>query len=180
MLNALNRLEQSSELAGANHALQALLDDSLDQLRSAMRTLRAEVCPLGVDAVRSTDLYRGLGQMVTDARAAGLTVEARIDPTIADHVQPASVAHVLHVVREALSNALRHASALRVAVRAQAEGRRLVLCVSDDGVGFDVNGRRGQGLAAMQMRAEAAGGLLQVESATGAGTIVTLTLPLRA
>jgi signal transduction histidine kinase len=59
------------------------------------------------------------------------------------------------------------------------ENRRFVVSISDDGRGFDPAAPRpaARGLANMQARAEAAGSLLQVESARGAGTIITVTIP---
>ncbi|GAA1269465.1 hypothetical protein Psi02_19490 [Planotetraspora silvatica] len=84
---------------------------------------------------------------------------------------------VFRVAQEALHNALRHACAPNVAVRVSHDPPRLVLEVSDDGMGFDEAGGRGLGLASMNDRAEAAGGSLTVVSRPGHGTMIRLEVP---
>jgi signal transduction histidine kinase len=57
-------------------------------------------------------------------------------------------------------------------------GRKVKLCIEDDGRGFDVDralSRRGRyGLSTMKERAEILGGSLQVQSAPGQGTRITV------
>ncbi|MGZ4152175.1 MAG: sensor histidine kinase, partial [Actinomycetota bacterium] len=87
---------------------------------------------------------------------------------------------VLRVAQEALSNARRHAGADRVRVRlAQCDGH-LELCIADDGRGFDPAGvgASGFGLRTMQERVSALGGTFALVSAPGAGTQVTVRVPL--
>lgn len=180
---AMDGLEQCTELAGPNQDLQAQLDQAMDQLNRAMYLLRGENSPLGSAPLCPHDLRNGLAELAAAAESATMgAVDARIDDAVRHCVAPAKTGHVLAVVREALANAVRHASASRLALRATVERKRLVVTISDDGQGFDPWARRPehhQGIARMQARAEAAGGLLQVESARGAGTIVTLTVPVK-
>ncbi|ETK34446.1 GAF domain-containing sensor histidine kinase [Microbispora sp. ATCC PTA-5024] len=84
---------------------------------------------------------------------------------------------VLRVAQEALHNALRHASASRVAVRLAHRGPALTLEVADDGAGFDEEGVHGLGLPSMRDRAQGVGGSLTVVSAVGKGTTVRLEVP---
>jgi len=82
------------------------------------------------------------------------------------------------VVQESLTNVVRHARATHAGVLLERRGDRLVVAVEDNGVGFDVQARRGGlGLWGMQDRAEALGGALTVESAAGMGTVVTMEIP---
>jgi signal transduction histidine kinase len=85
------------------------------------------------------------------------------------------------VVEEALLNVLRHAGAHRAAVRLGiAGGEELTIEVRDDGVGFDTASvERGLGTASMASRAAHLGGDCTIESTVGAGTIVSVRLPLR-
>ncbi len=89
-------------------------------------------------------------------------------------------------VQEAVSNALRHAQARAVVVGLWVEDGALRVTVQDDGVGFDLaeaeersRRLRSLGLLGMRERAAAAGGELQVESAPGAGTVVSLRFALQ-
>jgi two-component system sensor histidine kinase UhpB len=96
-----------------------------------------------------------------------------------DDVQTA----VYRILQEALANVGRHAGATAVSVEMEVEDERLELHIRDDGVGFDPSsvGREagagpgaGLGLSGMVERARLAGGELDVRSAPGGGTTVTL------
>jgi signal transduction histidine kinase len=80
------------------------------------------------------------------------------------------------IASEGLTNAVKHAGASRVRVRAEAGGGTLVVSVSDDGVGGAAPAR-GTGLRGLSDRVEAHGGTLQVESAEGKGTTIVAELP---
>lgn len=96
--------------------------------------------------------------------------------------QPLSLAcrqNLLPVFKEILHNAIRHGRPRRVEIRLAARNRRLELSVRDDGVGFDpATARPGDGLRNFQRRAAEMGGTIDVESAPGRGTTVTLRFPL--
>lgn len=83
------------------------------------------------------------------------------------------------LLQEALRNALRHSGAGRVRLDAALRGRRLEVTVRDDGRGFDpVAAAEGEGLRNMRRRAAAIGGRLEIESASGRGTVVRFTGPV--
>jgi len=88
------------------------------------------------------------------------------------------------VVQEALSNAGKHAEAVRIGVAVEALAGQLRIEVTDDGVGFDAAKAReflrmGRvGLASMRERVELANGTFMVHSTPGRGTTVVATLPL--
>ena len=87
-----------------------------------------------------------------------------------------------HIVREAVSNAIRHAHCGRVTVELDSPPQGLLVRVKDDGAGFDPRTPAGEGhrgLRNMRRRAAAIGGRLDVASAPGQGTVVTLSVPLR-
>ncbi|THV29160.1 GAF domain-containing sensor histidine kinase [Glycomyces paridis] len=81
---------------------------------------------------------------------------------------------VLRLVQEALGNAFRHARARTVTVTVETER----ITVADDGDGFDADeaATRGLGLLSMRERARALGGELDLATAPGEGTVVTLRL----
>ncbi|MDQ3893320.1 MAG: sensor histidine kinase [Actinomycetota bacterium] len=89
---------------------------------------------------------------------------------------------LLRVVREAVTNAARHANATTVAIDLS-YGDGLRLRIADDGRGFDPEARRtgsqngGFGLVSMKERVEALGGRLEVMSRPGAGTEIEVALP---
>ncbi|MDF7798673.1 PAS domain S-box protein [Pontiellaceae bacterium B1224] len=88
-------------------------------------------------------------------------------------------------VRELLINVMKHSGAERACVRLDREGNSARICVEDDGKGFDAStaGKGfspsgGFGLFSMSEHLRNAGGELQVESVSGGGTKVVLTVPL--
>jgi ligand-binding sensor domain-containing protein/signal transduction histidine kinase len=98
------------------------------------------------------------------------------------HPLPPDVRHnIFLIVKEALTNALKHAAAGEVRVQAKASARLVEIVIQDDGKGFDLaampaEGKR-HGLGNMRRRAETIGGTLQLQTAPGNGTIVRLGMP---
>jgi len=91
-------------------------------------------------------------------------------------------AHVYRIVQEALNNVHKHAAATGVAVAIECRHGQTVVSITDDGVGLPAlpaseTARRGLGLLSMRERASLIGGTLDISSAPGLGTSVTLTLP---
>lgn len=86
---------------------------------------------------------------------------------------------VYRIVQEALANAARHASAGRVEVHLASSAGKAELRVRDDGRGFDplASPNGGLGLGGMAERARLVGGALDLRSARGAGTELTLRIP---
>jgi signal transduction histidine kinase len=87
--------------------------------------------------------------------------------------------NVLLVFKEALHNAVRHAGCEHVVVRWRLGPRRLGVTIHDDGGGFDPSRAvAGHGLSNLRRRAAEIGGDLAIETAPGAGTTITLEVPL--
>lgn len=85
---------------------------------------------------------------------------------------------VFLIFKEALHNAARHSACTRVEVGLRLDGGTLVLEVTDDGRGFDLErAGEGHGLGSLQKRAHGLGGTLEV--ASGVGTRLVLRVPAR-
>ncbi|WP_043284235.1 hybrid sensor histidine kinase/response regulator [Paraburkholderia oxyphila] len=88
---------------------------------------------------------------------------------------------VFRIVQASLTNVARHAGASRADVMLNSSATAFDLTVSDDGCGFDpAAARKGYsyGLLGMSERARLIGGSLQIDSAPGAGTVVSIHVPL--
>lgn len=122
-----------------------------------------------------------------------------VDLTVSGTVVPLPTGHevaLLRVAQQAVANAIQHADAHRIHLTLSYMDTEIVLDAVDDGRGFDSAHRgamptpngtrdgsdghsaRGFGLAAMRARAAALHGTLAIESASGHGTAVAVTLPL--
>ena len=92
--------------------------------------------------------------------------------------------HLRHIVIEAFSNILRHANAGNVLVETRGEPDFFTLEITDDGHGFESGAVAGadagqaQGLVNMRRRAELLGAELEVRSASGQGTALSLRMPV--
>jgi len=91
------------------------------------------------------------------------------------------------IAQEAVTNAIRHARATRITVALGIAGDELEVCVSDDGIGFDVAAARRRairgasaGLFGLEERVELAGGRSSIVSVPGQGTVLRAWLPLSA
>jgi signal transduction histidine kinase len=118
----------------------------------------------------------GLGPALrTLARRSAIPVD--LDVTTGTRFpEPIEIA-AYYVASEALANTVKHAHASHIEISLLAGPGSLLLSVRDDGVG-GADPARGSGLAGLADRVEALGGSIHVDSAAGAGTHVTVDLPL--
>jgi signal transduction histidine kinase len=90
---------------------------------------------------------------------------------------------IFRVAQEALRNVARHAQASVAMVTLAPNGGGLLLAVTDNGIGFDVEATRSRpslGRASMSERVRVLGGRLGIRSVSGKGTILSAWVPLRA
>ncbi|WP_427015787.1 sensor histidine kinase [Pseudarthrobacter sp. P1] len=153
---------------------ERLLDVDPDRARAELadiRTITAEALA-GVRATVSGRRRSGLADELAHAgsalRAAGIRHSVGGDPAT---VEPALALPLAWVLREAVTNILRHARASEC--RIEFSPRRLR--VSDDGNGPGPGGQEGNGLRGMRERATMAGALLQIGPASDGGTQVEVT-----
>jgi signal transduction histidine kinase len=164
------RMGESENGRRVGSAVDAL-DETIKEIRSAIFSLHSR--PAADEAGLRA---RILG--VADAAAAslGFAPELRLAGRL-DEAVPADIGeHLLAALREALSNAARHAGASKVHVTVEA-GPELVLLVQDNGTGMKEGGHR-SGLANLAERAELLGGMLRTGPANGGGTELEWRLPL--
>ncbi len=95
------------------------------------------------------------------------------------HMLPARLfMQLTRVLREAVSNVIKHSEARHCEVRCTIEDGSLVLTVRDDGKGIAADLHRGQGMSSMKRRAKKMNGQCLVESRPGYGVVISLTVPL--
>ncbi len=102
-------------------------------------------------------------------------------PQEALHLDADRSTAIFRIFQESLTNVARHAHATRVEALLEIQNDRIIFQVIDNGSGFDpaeAKARRSLGLVGMQERALLLNGDLKIEGAPGAGTTLTLTIPL--
>ena len=87
--------------------------------------------------------------------------------------------HLFLILKEAIRNACRHGRPDNVTLMIERRASRMVITLTDDGVGFDTSEPKdGQGLVSMERRALEMGGTVSIESSPGRGTRIQLEIPL--
>lgn len=92
--------------------------------------------------------------------------------------QGRSAMALYRIVQEALTNIIRHAEASHVAVRIESNDKNVSLRISDNGRGFEGNGKTGHGLLSMRSRVESLSGTIAITSSPGTGTTIDLVFPI--
>jgi signal transduction histidine kinase len=149
------------------------LDETILQIRSAIFMLR----DTKLNSVRSLrSRLRATAHDVSDALGfePHLHVVGPLDSTVSGEVAD----DVIAVVREALTNVVKHAQASRAVVAVIVAAGRLRIEVTDDGVGVGPTQRR-SGIGNLETRAQRHGGTFLVEPAPHGGTAVTWDVPMR-
>jgi two-component system NarL family sensor kinase len=149
-------------------------------ITATVAQLRGTVADLHPYLLEQAGLTAAIGQAARAAAArGGFALELDLDESEGAPNDRA----VLRCTSELLSNVVRHARAAHVTVQLRREGELDRVRVRDDGIGFDpvaatATVRAGHiGLVSLRERAEALGGALALESAPGAGTTATVTIP---
>jgi signal transduction histidine kinase len=93
---------------------------------------------------------------------------------------PRRILAIQRLLLEVFANAMKHSGAKTITVSASALPDGVQIAIEDDGRGFDAGSHNGgRGLGNLRLRAAQAGGALAIDSAVGAGTKVTIVLPIQ-
>jgi len=167
--------------------VEVRLADAASGLNRAISDIRNYILNLtnrvgGVGGLR--DAAEGLAREYGGAAAPGtvpVTIVVDVDADASTAVPAERRAEIVQVLREALSNAVRHARASTITISGRLDGGRLVLRMTDDGEGFNLaagSAMGHHGLRNMTNRARMLDGHLDVTSEPGHGTTISLVLPL--
>ncbi|HET9650445.1 MAG TPA: ATP-binding protein [Microlunatus sp.] len=139
-------------------------------LDATVKRVRDTIYRLHADGPSQQTLVQRLGDVIERQTAeAGLRVETEYRGAVADLETSDLADDVLAVIREALSNVVRHAQATVVAIRISVTADSVTVDVTDDGIGVGTPDRA-SGLANMTRRAYAHGGNLQLNGPPRGGT----------
>jgi signal transduction histidine kinase len=160
-------------------------DRRLEQVRQTLnetiRDLRNFITGLEPEALERLSLQGAARALIDRLQTSSpLHVQLEIDETAAERLSPALRADLLQIMREALSNVWRHASATSVHVTLALDAEYAQLLVADDGCGFETAAvaGKGRGLVNMAERARAARATFEVATALGKGTRLLVRFPV--
>jgi signal transduction histidine kinase len=157
----------------------ARMRSRLDQVREQLRGLSHELRPSILDDLGLLPALKFLADGFT--RRWGLTVT--VEGELPARLGRSNETTLYRIAQEALTNVARHANANRVTLHVAREPDRIVLRITDNGVGFDVDevfarrGQRGLGLVGMKERLAPVQGKLEIVSSPRQGTVLAATIP---
>lgn len=148
-------------------------NQAIDQLNGLIQEIRRMIRGLEYGTLEKFDLPCELeGLVSTYSQITPLQIALELQPKALDVLTGEEEREILNIVREALSNCVRHAGAERARIRLQTRGSGVRLAIEDNGSGFDPDKQlvAGYGLANMAARAKKLGGHLTIRSHIGRGT----------
>ena len=168
------RAPDSSPLRSDLREIAEIAQEALDRVRGLSQSLHPSILEeLGLGSTVDwyiTTVEKQLGLIVHYDRAGTL-------PSLDD----TTAIHIYRILQEALTNVAKHAGVHEAWVRLGWIGSVLELEVEDHGVGATAGTpRRGLGLVTMRERAGLVGGILELERPAAGGTLVRLSVAVRA
>lgn len=173
-LEALRQAAPSQEFAGS-------LDEICDLMAEAIKNTRSLTFELSPPALQEIGLDAGIESLLKQIETQhGLATQFQADGQPKRLDQDAQIL-IFQAVREALANVVKHAQARHVKVISRSLGTGMQVIIEDDGVGFDLSRLQRQddsiagfGLFSMRERLKHLDGHVDIVSAPGRGTRVTL------
>ena len=158
---------QSAYQIARTPEVRTRLNDVVDELQAVIQDIRTTIFDLQGGSPGTTRLRQRLDQAIAAFAGSGLRTTMQfigplsvVEPPLADHAEA--------VVREAVSNVVRHAGATALTVTVR---------VDDDGCGMPANVTP-SGLTNLRVRAEEVDGQLTITDAPGGGTLLRWSAPL--
>lgn len=170
--------EDMIEVRGRMRGTRVLAEQTLENIRKMIFDLR----PALLDDLGLAAAVRWYAKNSCESAGIQLQVDA------GSHLGRATAAvetGMFRIAQEAINNVIRHANARHVLVRLNRQDSKWVLVVQDDGQGFDVKGKTREadgdhhwGLFGVEERVGLLGGTYKLESSIGAGTTLTVEIPV--
>ncbi|MGF6416426.1 response regulator [Paraburkholderia sp. MM5482-R1] len=167
------RIAHDAEATKKADDMRQLVEGTISMVRNVASHLRPAALNFGI--------VSALEWLVDEFnRRNAIACELRIEggePALSD----AHATALFRIAQASLTNVARHAAATRVEVTLVSTASQLLLQVRDDGCGFDqqvVSRNYSYGLLGMNERARLIGGSLSIDSSPGAGTMVSIHIPL--
>ncbi|OGO12283.1 MAG: hypothetical protein A2Y53_07255 [Chloroflexi bacterium RBG_16_47_49] len=158
------------------------LEQAIEGLNSTIRDIRTYIMDLRPRQFRGENLKESLQHLIDETRANTHLEISLNEPEDGSLILPTVIATALfHICQEALANIAKHAQAQHVKINLWTAPGRVLLEISDDGVGFDLSQMRmalGHGLANMVTRARKVGGDIEINTESGKGTSILAWAPL--
>jgi signal transduction histidine kinase len=163
------------------HKVQTRLRAALKDVNGVISELRNVIVGLETNAIQPREFRTALKSLslVLGHEESKSRIRLVMDDEAVAALTPSQATELVHIAREAMSNSIRHGSALTSTFRLELNDETILFSVEDDGHGFSPDGPHGTGfgLRNMAKRAESLGAKFSIFSEEGQGTRVTLDIP---
>lgn len=157
------------------------LEAGLKTLNTTIRDVRSYISGLAPENLRQQTFSQSV-LALTQTLGSGREVnfDLRIDEQTAGRLQDTQISNILQIIRESISNSLRHGAATQITIRLHESADEIGLLIQDNGKGFDPDRlvARGHGLDNIKARADRLQAGLRIASTPGEGTRLVITLPI--
>ncbi|HWN63023.1 MAG TPA: GAF domain-containing protein, partial [Streptosporangiaceae bacterium] len=167
---------QALMLSGIRDRVPADVGADVDEVRDELAATRKELRDLCQGVHPAILVEVGLGAAIR-ALARRSPLPVRVQLRVDGRLPGSCEITAYYVAAEAFTNAAKHADASAVDIVIEEAGGTLRVQVRDDGAG-GADASRGSGLTGLRDRVEAEGGTMTVDSPAGAGTVLTVLLPV--
>jgi predicted ATPase/signal transduction histidine kinase len=171
-------ITQALLLSGIRDRVPADVRADVDQVRDELADTRRELRDLCQGVHPAILVEAGLGAAIR-ALARRSPLPVRVQMRVGGRLPGLCEVTAYYVAAEAFTNAAKHANASAVDIVIEEAGGTLTVQVRDDGAG-GADAGRGSGLTGLRDRVEAVGGGMTLDSPAGAGTVLTVLLPVTA
>lgn len=162
--------EKDSTVNAHSQKIDMLLQDALKDVRGISQNM-------SVGILHKYGLAEAIQDLKETVETAG-NMQVIVSIQGASHLAKHKAEEVYYIIRELLTNAIKHSKATEIYVQCFAEEEVLLLTVEDNGVGFDVSKRaKGIGLTNIEARAHKINAQMDVESAPGNGASFFFRIP---
>jgi two-component system, NarL family, sensor histidine kinase UhpB len=164
-----------AELASKIQALEMLVDQAMETSTRIARDLRPSILDFGIAAAIEWQAKEFRKRMGIDCRTVCPEGDIELNPDVA--------MALFRIFQETLTNVAKHAGATRVEITLGTRGKWFELRVADNGRGVgrtDLAKPKSFGIRGMLERARYLGGQIDIKGSPGAGTTVTVRVPLDA
>jgi signal transduction histidine kinase len=163
----------------APEPLRSAIGEQVGMIDAAIADIRTAVFTLTSQSTAGTSKLRhrildAVGELAENEAAPRLTFSGAVDLLVVGEVAD----DVMAVVREGLSNAIRHADAEQIEVDVATDGTTVTVTITDDGRGMDPKTDRSSGTANLAERAKRLGGSFSLTAPKGGGTRLNWSVPL--
>jgi len=157
--------------ASSAHKVLVLIQEAISQARAVSRGLY----PVKLEAEGLASALKEMAIDLSHHEGVRFMVECDSSVVVTNHVL---AVHLYRIAQEAVNNALKHAFPHQIIVQLESDDDRILLRISDDGVGINDSLQQSQGMGRhiMAYRAHLIGGRLGIKNRQPNGTFVTCTV----